>query len=210
MANKVVFGLFLMLSRTPPMVETRSAVKRAQQQGCEPAPPNIPTDADEGTRVLVSRRKSSSVQARRKRLDLEAAEQKAKIQLQLIEAAEQKAKIEVAEQRAKIQLELIEKRLQAEYDDLDEEEDNNYSPRSEGRSSGRVERWLDQSHQQTAQPAHDYGTGSGGPCPPPSPAPAAAGSAAAGDNVQLLAAALMNLTTAAATKAVATAFSGAG
>lgn len=83
---------------------------------------------------------SSSVAARRAKLELEAAEAK-----------------------ARIETELIEKRLAVELAALDE----GCSIKSDKHTHSEVEKWLERSHQElTAQPAPDNGEISGAPCLP--------------------------------------------
>lgn len=94
---------------------------------------------------------ASSVQARKKLLELEAAREK-----------------------ARIQMDLIDKKLEADLAVLDEE---NYSPHEE-RSTTRdsaIERWMEQSQQEQQKPqlAPEYGTSKGKLCQLPAAAAAA-------------------------------------
>ncbi|XP_048481235.1 uncharacterized protein LOC125489414 [Plutella xylostella] len=168
-----------------PQMEQKMMLSRtfAVEGSTRSAPNGRVTAAAAGSKTVAKSTSSSSI-ARRKRLELQAAEEK-----------------------AKIQMELIDKRLQADIADLEDEE--NYSPQpSEGKSNEEIEKWLDRSHQQqaqtalTAQPAHDDGLYSGGPRPPPAPAAAHADAAGSEGTVQMLASALQKIATAVASNAV--------
>ncbi|CAG9137857.1 unnamed protein product [Plutella xylostella] len=167
-----------------PQMEQKMMLSRtfAVEGSTRSAPNGRVTAAAAGSKTVAKSTSSSSI-ARRKRLELQAAEEK-----------------------AKIQMELIDKRLQADIADLEDEE--NYSPQpSEGKSNEEIEKWLDRSHQQqaqtalTAQPAHDDGLYSGGPRPPPAPAAAHADAAGSEGTVQMLASALQKIATAVASNA---------
>ncbi|KAJ0176826.1 hypothetical protein K1T71_008005 [Dendrolimus kikuchii] len=119
----------------------------------------------------LSRKSSSSIEARRKRLELQAAEAK-----------------------ARINMDLIEKRLAADIADL---EDEKYSSHSEGNHSqhGNVEEWLERSqHELEAQADPRDGIKTGQldqPLPPP--VPQATGTDNKDGTVHILASALKDL-----------------
>ncbi|XP_073960549.1 uncharacterized protein [Choristoneura fumiferana] len=113
------------------------SIKSEQRKNAEPKPNCSRKTNDSG-----SKKSSSSAVARKKKLELEAAEAK-----------------------ARIEMDLIEKRLQLDLVKIDEE----YSSHAESdRASTRseVERWLERSQQEQEAPhTHDHGTTRGSRCP---------------------------------------------
>lgn len=117
-----------------------------------------------------SKSSSSSVLARRKQLELEAAQEKARIQMALID-----------------------KKLEADLANLEEEQEE-YSPHEDAHTDRHsdVEKWLEQSQRElesAVQQAPDHGNQPGLLCPP-----AAVDPGTCNGTVQMLASALQNLT----------------
>ncbi|XP_063534822.1 uncharacterized protein LOC134744834 [Cydia strobilella] len=118
-----------------------------------------------------SKSSSSSVLARRKQLELEAAQEKARIQMALID-----------------------KKLEADLANLMDEEQGKYSPHDELHTDkqSEVEKWLERSQRElesAAQQVPDYGNQPDLPCPPPVVDPGTSNG-----TIQMLASALQNLT----------------
>ncbi|XP_063367679.1 uncharacterized protein LOC134656091 [Cydia amplana] len=118
-----------------------------------------------------SKSSSSSVLARIKQLELEAAQEKARIQMALID-----------------------KKLEADLANLMDEEQENYSPHDDLHTDTQdeVEKWLERSQRElesAAQQVPDHGNQPDLPCPPPVVDPGTSNG-----TIQMLASALQNLT----------------
>ncbi|KAL0881109.1 hypothetical protein ABMA27_002231 [Loxostege sticticalis] len=177
---------------TPPkMVNTRSMTRRELDQNDDQSQPqeNVQvqqvTDSSANTtgNNMMSARaetermsKTSSLMARKKRLELETAKRKAEIEMR----------------KARIEMELLDKQLEADVAELEDEECT--ASHFNVHTSHFVDQWLEESSQtvEKTQPAHDNGKPPGELCPPApqfgSPAPVVSA-----DTVHMLATALKDL-----------------
>lgn len=142
-----------------------------------------PYQKDKSTSFKSTRKsnvsKSTSILARKKKLELEAAEAK-----------------------ARIQMELIDKKLAADLADLEEDKYSSQSDNTEIHTQNdvdqEIEKWIDRSQLELEQqPVPRTGTQTDRPHPPPPPPPPGAGT---DDTVHLLATALKDLAAASTTE----------
>ncbi|KAL0882321.1 hypothetical protein ABMA27_000834 [Loxostege sticticalis] len=184
---------------TPPkMVNTRSMTRRELDQNDDQSQPqeNVQVQVTDssantiGNNMMSARAetermsKTSSLMARKKRLELETAKRKAEIEMR----------------KARIEMELLDKQLEADVAELEDEECT--ASHFNVHTSHFVDQWLEESSQtvEKTQPAHDKGKPPGELCPPApqfgSPAPVVSA-----DTVHMLATALKDLASTSAAKA---------
>ncbi|KAL0822662.1 hypothetical protein ABMA28_004686 [Loxostege sticticalis] len=150
---------------TPPkMVNTRSMTRRELDQNDDQSQPqeNVQVQVTDssantiGNNMMSARAetermsKTSSLMARKKRLELETAKRKAEIEMR----------------KARIEMELLDKQLEADVAELEDEECT--ASHFNVHTSHFVDQWLEESSQtvEKTQPAHDKGKPPGELCPP--------------------------------------------
>ncbi|CAK1580743.1 unnamed protein product [Parnassius mnemosyne] len=108
-------------------------------------------------------------------------------------ARRKKLELEMAKEKAKIQMDLIDKQFQADLADLMDEKEEIYSPHSDPHDdtkNKKVEQWLEQSQLEHEPPLHapEFGDQPGKQCPPAAPV-----AGPCDGTVHMLASALQNL-----------------